>query len=316
MASIFERKLLVVTGKGGSGKTTVSGAIGLLAARQGLRTIVVEMGDQHRLPGLFDYAGERAIGVEVELAERLWSTSIDPDRVLLEWLQALGGRVSARVIGSSSTFQYFTAAAPGAREMTCMVKVWELTRDKRRRGTQTGVYDLVVLDAPASGHALAMLQSPQTFAAITRVGPIASQARQVRELLEDPESSDYLAVTQATEMSVTETLELEQGLRRRLNRELAGVVVNGTLPRRFNAEELKRIATLNGHNHITRAAALAARSVHDRARVQHNQIARLRRRRPPVPGISPKVLGIPFLFQVELDLAAVRRIAEHLEKGL
>src|SRR5271157_3048707 len=100
MTSPLERKLLVVTGKGGVGKTTVAAAVGLLAAGRGLRTIVVEVGDQSRLPNLFDHPA-REPGVETRLQEHLWSISIDPDRALTEWLQALGGRVSGRMLASS-----------------------------------------------------------------------------------------------------------------------------------------------------------------------------------------------------------------------
>jgi len=324
---MLERKLLVVTGKGGVGKTTVAAALGLLAVQRGLRTIVVEVGDQTRLPELFGVSRQET-GVETKLQQGLWSISIDPDRALLEWLQTLGGRVSGRVLASSSTFQYFTAAAPGARELVSMVKIWELTRGERWR-RRAGGYDLVVLDAPATGHALGMLHSPQTFGAIARVGPIAGQTKQVRELLEDPARSGYLAVAQGTEMAVTETLELTEGLHRILNRELEAVVVNGVLPRRFTAAELQRISQLNGSERATkgsagsaerrgepttnesvlRSAALAARAVHDRARFQHNQVARLRRR-------HFEVLGVPFVFTAALDLAAVRRIAEHLGRAL
>src|SRR5277367_606698 len=178
MASLLERKLLVVTGKGGVGKTTVAAAIGLLAAERGLRAIVVEVGDQARVPELFGISGHDP-GLETKLQESLWSISIDPDRALLEWLQTLGGRVSGRVLASSSTFQYFAAAAPGARELVSMVTIWKLTEGKRGAGKRPGGYDLVILDAPATGHALGMLHSPQTFGAIARVGPIASQTGQV-----------------------------------------------------------------------------------------------------------------------------------------
>jgi len=307
MASLFERRLLVVTGKGGVGKTTVAAAIGLLAARRGLRAIVVEVGDQQRLAALFGRPEPAGAGEDVQLRDRLWSTSIDPDRALAQWLARVGGRLSARVLTSSSTFQYFAAAAPGARELVSMVKVWEMTDDREHpRGRATG-YDLVVLDAPASGHALALLRSPHTFAAITRVGPIASHAHRVRELLEDPARSDYIAVAHGSEMAVTETLELHDALREQLGRELHTVVVNGTLPRRFTAEELQRIASMNGRDPVLRDAASAAATVHDRARVQHNQIARLRRQRFDV-------VGVPFVFHAELDVAAVEGIAGHLEK--
>jgi hypothetical protein len=308
MHSVLDRKLLVVTGKGGVGKTTVAAALGLLAASAGRRTIVVELGQESRLPRLFGRAPS-APGLETRLQERLSSISIDPDRALLEWLQALGGRVSGRVLASSGTFQYFAAAAPGAKELVAMVKIWQLTREQSRRNSAGG-YDLVVLDAPATGHALGMLSSPHTFGAIARVGPIAGHTHQVQELLESPSRSGYLAVALATEMAVTEALELEDALGARLGRSLSAVVVNALLPRRFTAAELRRIAPLaDGSRDVTASAARAAIAVHERARFQHNQLARLRRR-------SFDVLGVPFVWGAQLDLAAVRGIAKRLERKL
>ncbi len=331
MASALQRELLVVTGKGGVGKTTLASALGLLASERGLRTIVVEVGEQARLPALFGLS-EPEPGVETKLDERLSSLTIDPDRALMEWLQALGGRVSGRVLASSGTFQYFAAAAPGAKELVSMVKIWELTSGRRWRGRGRG-YDLVVLDAPATGHALGMLGSPGTFGRIARVGPIASQAERVRALLEDPARSSYFAVAQGTEMAITETLELQDRLRDQLGRELDAVIVNGVLPQRFNTSELKLLAPLHDGDGdgaragrdgaqvetgggsaaggavataaVRRSALLAARAVSERARFQRNQLARLRRRSFPV-------ISVPFQFTAELDLPSVRRIAAHL----
>ena len=198
----------------------------------------------------------------------------------------------------------------------------------------------MVLDAPATGHALGMLHSPRTFGAIARVGPIAGQAQRLRELLADPARCGYLAVAQGTEMAITETLELQDALRKELGRELEAVIVNGVLPRRFTAAELGRIARFAdgqpatddrvaaqakrsaGQGRMTGArdriaatdavahsAARAAHAVHDRARLQHNQVARLRRR-----GLH--VLGVPYQFDAELDLPSIRRIADHLGRKL
>ena len=322
MQSLLDRKLLVITGKGGVGKTTIAAAIGILAAHRGRRTIVVEVGEQSRLAGLFGIP-PAAPGLEARLQERLSSISIDPDRALLEWLQALGGRVSGRLLASSGTFQYFTAAAPGAKELVSMVKIWQLTEGARRR--RSSGHDLVVLDAPATGHALGMLGSPQTFGAIARVGPIAGQTRQVQELLQDPARTGYLAVALGTEMAVTEAMELQDGLERQLGRGLDAVIVNGLLPRRFTAAELRRIEQLDAVQAtqprrieeldaaraaaLVRSAARAARSVHERSRFQHNQLARLRRR-------SFEVLGVPFVWGDGVDLAATRAIAERLARKL
>jgi anion-transporting ArsA/GET3 family ATPase len=333
MQSLLERELVVITGKGGVGKTTIAAAIGLLAARRGLRTIVVEVGDQGRLPDLFDHPA-RQPGLETTLQERLWSISIDPDRALLEWLQALGGRVSGRLLASSGTFQYFAAAAPGAKELVSMVKIWELTQGRRWQRRAAG-YDLVVLDAPATGNALGMLGSPHTFGAIARVGPVAGQAQRVRELLEDPERTAYVAVALASEMAVTEVLELQDGLRRQLGRSLATIILNGLLPQRFTAAELRRIAMLSANGDplgeapagdgealargpsrlaaaesaLRQSAALAATAVHERARLQHNQLARLRRR-------NFEVVGVPFLWGAHLDLPAIERVAAQLGRRL
>jgi anion-transporting ArsA/GET3 family ATPase len=309
MSSVFDRELLVVTGKGGVGKTTLASAIGLLAAERGLRTIVVEVGEQSRLPLLFGLPAPEP-GAETKLQENLSSMSIDLDQALLEWLQSLGGRVSGRVLASSSTFQYFAAAAPGAKELVSMVKIWELTQGRRRRGRSA--YDLVLLDAPATGHALGMLDSPRTFGAIARVGPIAGQATRLRELLQDPARSSYLAVAQGTEMAITETLELQQKLEEQLGRELHAVIVNGVLPQRFSAPELRRLTKLDdapATSTAVHSAIAAARAVSERARFQHNQLARLRRR-------HFEVIGVPFQFTAELDLGAVRHIAEQLKRKL
>jgi anion-transporting ArsA/GET3 family ATPase len=305
MSKLLARKLIVITGKGGTGKTTIATAVGLLAAASGLRTIVVEVGHQDRLSALFSDAAANP-GRELRLQENLWTLSIDPDTAMLEWLQLLGGRVAARVLSQSGTFQYFTAAAPGAKELVSMVKLWELTESRRRRGRAEG-YDLVVLDAPATGHALALLHSPSTFGAIARVGAVATQAQRVRDLLTDRARTSYLAIAAPTEMAVSETLELQRALRAQVARELHAVVVNGVLPRRFAERELREVEALD--DAMARAAAKAARAVHERARAQHNQLARLRRGEVPV-------VSMPFQFSAQLDLQALGRIAAQLGRSL
>jgi len=316
--TLLDRSLLVISGKGGVGKTTMAAALGLLAAERGRETIVVEFGDQSRLAGMFGRPPAEP-GAELRLAPGLWSISIDPNRALLEWLQALGGRVSGRILASSGTFQYFAAAAPGAREIVSMVKIWQLTKG-RRRGREGG-YDLVILDAPATGHALGMLHSPKTFGAIARVGPVVRQTREVSELLADPERTDYLAVALGTELAVTETIEFQAGLQDAVGRDPSAVLVNCLVPRRFSTMELERIEGLlkkskagdgarNGRieSSVLASAVGAAREAHEQARVQQSQLARLRRR-------GFHVIGVPFIWTPELELEGIRTLAHRLGRA-
>ncbi len=169
----------------------------------------------------------------------------------------------------------------------------------------------MIFDAPATGHALGMLRSPETFARIARVGPIVRDTGHVRELLADPERTAYLGVAQGTEMAVTETIELQQGLVETTGRELDAVVVNSLLPRRFSAQELERIEALpsGGRRGVLAAAARAAREVHARGGYQHSQVARLRRH-------GFHVLGLPFVWTPALDLDALEVLVARLASGL
>src|SRR3954469_24378092 len=164
-APLLERTLLYVTGKGGVGKTTVAAALGIAAARTGRRTIVCEVAEQDRMSRAFARHGVRP-EQEVQLSEGLWAITIDPQAALEEWLgKQLGGGTAGRILGHSHAFHYFVAAAPGAKELITIAKVWELAQTQRwNRGNRA--YDLVVVDAPASGHGIAMLTTPRTFAEI------------------------------------------------------------------------------------------------------------------------------------------------------
>src|SRR6185312_11327988 len=167
----------------------------------------------------------------------LWAITIDPQKALEEWLgKQLGGGTAGRVLGHSHAFQYFVAAAPGAKELITIAKVWELAQAQRWNRSSRH-YDLVVVDAPSSGHGLAMLTTPRTFGEIARVGPIRRQAFKIRDQLADPERTGYVAVAVAEEMPVNETLELEQRLAEAVGSQLEAIVVNGMWPERFSAAD-------------------------------------------------------------------------------
>src|SRR5918995_2548049 len=142
-ALLRDRAVLYVTGKGGVGKTTVAAALGLAAARTGRRTIVCEVAEQDRMSRAFARHGVRP-EQEIELAEDLWAITIDPTQALLEWLGKQAGGAAGRILGHSHAFQYFVAAAPGAKELITIAKVWELAQ-KQRWDKHNRRYDLVVV---------------------------------------------------------------------------------------------------------------------------------------------------------------------------
>jgi anion-transporting ArsA/GET3 family ATPase len=306
--SLLDKRLVVVTGKGGVGKTTVAATLGLLAARQGRRTVVCEVAQQERLAGLF---GARDVGHgEVELAPGLFSVSVQPERAMHEWLRhQLKSGALAGLLGHSRLFGYLTAAAPGVTELVTVGKVWDLAQVERRTGGSP--FDLVIMDAPATGHALALLRAPRTYANIARVGPIARQAASIDAFLRDSSATGVLSVALPEEMPVNETVDLEQRLADDLGMAVGQVVANGVLPARFTAADVRRLRSLDGQG--TKAAQAAVTSAlveHRRAAGQQEQLERLRGE------VRAPVTTLPYLFEPEPRRRELELLSDLLEETL
>jgi anion-transporting ArsA/GET3 family ATPase len=309
MPGLIDKRLVVVTGKGGVGKTTVAASLGLLAARRGKRTMVCEVAEQERMSRAF---GAKGVGYqESQLAEGLWAFSVDPERAKEEWLEfQLRSGTLAGVLGHSRIFQYLTAAAPGLAEFVTIGKVWELAQ-LQRKSARSSPYDLVIVDAPATGHGLAMLQAPRTYADIARVGPIRRQALKIHDFLANPQATGVVVVALPEEMPVNETLELEERLRKEMNMKIDAVVANGLYPERFSADEAGTMASLDGRGSPgARAALRAALAEHRWARTQRSQLRRLRRE------AKTEVITLPYLFEPELSLEDLEGLSIELERKL
>jgi len=304
MGSILERDLVYVTGKGGVGRSTVCGALGLAGAALGRRTIVCEVAEQDRLSRAFGRP-PRLGDEEGRLADGVWGVSIDPQAALRTWLSnQLGSRTLSRLLFESDAFSYFAAAAPGAREIATLGRAGALA--------EGDAYDLVILDAPASGHGLAMLRTPSTFAEIARVGPIRRQAQALHRLLADRDRCACVAVALAEEMPVNETLELERALPGILGGGLEAIVVNGVYPQRFDEAEVERAATAADRdgNGATRRALAAVAAEYRWAEGQRAQLDRL------VDQARAPVMTLPFLFEDELRIAQLELLSRELARQL
>ena len=305
MPELLDKRLIFVTGKGGVGKTTVAVALGLRAAAQGKRTIVCEVSSQENASRIFEHA---EVGFhEVEMAENLWSISIDPDEAMREYvLLQLKVRAMRDLLFRSRIFGYLAAATPGLKELVTIGKIWELSQlDRKVKNGRK--YDLVIVDAPATGHGVGFLQTPRTFAAIARVGPIHSQAQRLDGYITDHELTGAAIVALPEEMPVNESAALEHDLREEIGVAVDRIYMNGLYPERFSKAEAERLAELaEGETGALRAAARAALSEHGRARSQRAQLARLRRR------VRAPVKTLPFLFEPELGPEAAKRLSGRL----
>ncbi|MGH2713414.1 MAG: ArsA family ATPase [Thermoleophilaceae bacterium] len=314
MPALLDKPLVVVTGKGGVGKTTVAAALGLIAARAGKRTVICEVAEQERLAGLFgvDASGHE----ERELAPDLHSVSVDPELAKEEWLRyQLKSGTLAGVLGGSSVFRYLSAAAPGLSELVTIGKIWDLAQLERRTGGS--VFDLAIVDAPATGHGIAMLRAPSTYAGVARVGPIRRQARQIDRFLRDASRTGVVVVALPEEMPVNETLDLERRLGEEMGMAIDRAIVNGLYPERFTGAEAKRLreaepAAGDGAGPAGQASAAlrAALAEHERVRGQRSQLRRLRR------GLDAPVATLPFLFEPELGVEQLDELARRLERAL
>jgi anion-transporting ArsA/GET3 family ATPase len=307
MHSLLDKRLIFVTGKGGVGKSTVAISLGLLAARRGLRTIVAELSSQERVQQAFDQDSENF--AEVEVGPGLFAISIDPQHAMEEYLRLKVGTLG-HVLSSSRLFHAFAMATPGMRELLSIGKVWELAQHERRT-QEASAYDVVIVDAPATGHGVGILKTPRTFAEIARVGPIAHQGRQIAATIADHDFTGVLAVATLEEMPVNETLGLSESLARE-GLELDAVVVNAVYPGRFDTDEVSELeaALARSRSPLARSALRAALSEHARASSQREQAERLRE------GIESPILELPYLFADQLGRDELQRLTDALQAEL
>lgn len=233
LAALAARRLVVVTGKGGVGKSTLAAATGLLLARRGKRVLVLEVDPRenvHRLFGLPPSGGEV---VSAGMGGALWLQNLKPRQVLDDIVleQVRIGPLARRVL-ASPVYQQLAAGMPGLRELAVLRHAVRATSTEsgEQAGRAEPPFDVVVLDSPATGHGLALLRAPRLTSEVITSGPIGREARALAERVADGGQTSVLVVTLAEEMPVDEALELTEALERELGRGPDGLLVNGLYP--------------------------------------------------------------------------------------
>jgi cellulose biosynthesis protein BcsQ len=296
-----QTRVFIVAGKGGVGKTTVSAALACMAADAGLDTLVIDVDGSGGLASAFGHPRPLTYD-EVVLAPGVRARTLTPDDALIEYLEGHGmGRISKRLV-STGAIDVVATAAPGIKDILVLGKVKQLER--------SGTADLIVVDAPAAGHAVTFLSSACGLLDAVTVGPIRAQAEDVVELLGDAERCQVLLVTLAEETPVNEVVDTAYALEDRVGISLAPIVVNALYPHLegLDADPAAAAAEAGVALHPREAEALAAAAgfrAH-RTALQGEQVERLAKALP-----LPQ-LPLPLLFTTDVGRAEVDLLADAL----
>lgn len=306
-SSLESKRFLIVTGKGGVGKTTVCAAEAVSLASKGKRVLICMCNAKERISTMF---GSELVGpAVVSVGPNVWAVNMNPELALEEYgLMMLKSRALYKLLFDNKYVRTFFRAVPGMHEWTMLGKAWWHTTELESDGSNK--YDVVILDAPATGHGLDMLRVPKVIIDVVPPGLLRRDAEKAWDLFRDETKTAVVLVTLPEEMPTTETIELARALRTELGLPIGKIVVNGVLPPLFSKEEREVLATIDGASLAVDAApdvALAAgRRRAIRERVQQVSLSRLSSELP----VSPSFL--PQLFEDASRPAAIRELAKRL----
>ena len=314
-------KILVVSGKGGVGKTTVAAALALVAARHGRKVCVAEVDRKGSLPGLF--GGRELTYTPSELAPDVWGINIVPDQALVEYLDVQYHMKRLGWVFTSTHFiDYITTAAPGLKDILILGKIWYLEQGRATKHD----FDTIVVDAPAAGHMLTFLSAPSGLSDALRVGPLRRQAEWLVDMLRDPDRSRVHLVTLAEEMPVIETLETSRALEDKLGIGQGAVFANGLYTELLEDHEQALLQTLvadDKRSILVDEARTAGLSLDDedvdaligyvnflkaRRSLQSGYLKTLKRES------VADVVELPFLFSAGLALPDIENLADVVEE--
>jgi anion-transporting ArsA/GET3 family ATPase len=285
MSTFADKRFVLVTGKGGVGKTTFCAAEASALAASGKRVLVAMCNAKERLSGLFESA---PIGHEVTpVADRIWAVNMVPEKALEEYgFLVLRNRALAKALFDGKYARAFLRAVPGMHEWAMLGKAWWHTTETLPDGSFK--YDVVILDAPATGHGLDMLRVPTVILEVVPPGLLRRDAERAWTLFRDPNACAIVVVTRPEEMPVTETIELCGSLVQ-MGLSVRRVVANGVLSVLFSETERSALEAMPSFEARTPgdAAVFAAKSRAMREHLQAEMLARLSRELPIRPVLLP-----------------------------
>ena len=313
---IFDKRLLIVSGKGGVGKSTLCSAFALSASRMGKRVLVVEMDEKERISRLF---GTPEVGYEGAFVHpNIYVRNLLPTLAMNELVETqVSVKTLAKQILGSPIYSYFVAAAPGLKEFVTLGKIMMLEDEKERGGKPK--YDIIIVDAPATGHGVAFLRVPFAAADVLNVGWVRKQADRIINLITDPEKTTLNIVTLPEEMPVNETIEMCQSVEDLLEISIGYIIVNSVYPQVLRKRDsalfdtMKKRARSDGLKKLTRAEQKYTRVMLDcfetamrRRELNEFYISKLKRK------LKYDFMQVPFVFSKKFDIELIEQVSDYM----
>jgi anion-transporting ArsA/GET3 family ATPase len=310
-ADPLEKRLVFFAGKGGVGRTTLSAAIALNHARRGMRTLIVELGATEQVPALFGRtASSGYTPTKIHPDLQLFSCHLTPRTALKEYgVMKLKVKKLYRIVFENDVMKRMLEWVPGMDQLLMIGKIWHLEQEKLKDGSPA--YERIIIDAPATGHGISLLQLPSVILQQVKTGPFARDTRPIREMLEDSDRTVVNLVSLAEELPTRESLDLAARVTNELNIKIGQCFVNRVWPKPFTEIEenvfTEMQSALKGKSSqidqlLNRVDGAVLR--------QKNQAKYVRQLQDGLKGVP--VIEIPYLFTDTIGPEELDTLSQHM----
>lgn len=311
--SIYDRRMVLFTGKGGVGKTTLASAFALSCAMRGQKTLLIELNVKDRLNGLF---GSVEVGAEiVELEHNLYGINITPDAAMEEYgVMKLKLKMVYKAVFENRLVSTFLKIVPGLNELLLLGKSHFHATEVDDRGRY--VWDKVVIDAPATGHGIFFLKIPSVITSIISAGPMYNDARRIQDFMSDPKLTAINLVTLPEDMPVNETLELREVLENELKMPIGMLVANCVYNPIFDDEESRHMLDITPSQIDAAPSTVQGFLQAGRFRAQRVAMQREYLQRLETEKKDAQFIQTSYHFAERFDFQTIRKIALEIEAQL
>lgn len=305
---LLSRRLVFVMGKGGVGKTTISIALASAAERMNKKVLLVEIGDTDSIGKLY---GDKALtGVPQRLTQLIWGARVDPKAELEAYVRShvTPGFIAGKIV-RSRLFEYLFDATPGLKEVMSLGRLWRWEKEENSLARAT--YDLIIVDAPATGHAMSLLRLPDLLINMIRVGPVANQIRSLQHLLKNRQKTSLVLVSLPEELPVNEAVEFYSMAENTLDMPVSATFINCVYPVVFSRINLQQIESIESSDPAFSLSALSrliasARILTRRQSDQQKHIKEIYAKS------TGHIQEIPFCFTNDLTINQIRELSSFI----